>query len=201
MAEKENKNVWSTRVGTIKEGSLEDFKTENGKEGQRAVIVNKEGKENFIVAFTDAQKTRLKEAVEAGVAQVVRGPAFFNKDRESFVMVNTVKEYNPEAPKPELTEEEKAAKAAERKAAVAERDKTRVPVVEGSVAEGDAVTVNGEEVSVTALGTAWELDTEEKVEALAARFPDVEGIALGAKVQFASFEAPEPEAETAGPGM
>ena len=199
------KRDWSTRVGVVKEGSLEDFKTENGKEGQRAVIVNKEGKENFIVAFSDNQKENLKKAVESGEPQVVRGPAFFNKERESFVMANTVNDHNPAAPKPELTEEEKAAKAAERRAAALERDKTRVPVVEGSVAEGATITAGGADVTVSSLGQAWELDSEEKVAALSERFPDAEGIELGAKVQFANFDAPEPEVENevenAGPDM
>ncbi|MBW3243392.1 hypothetical protein KUV57_12030 [Epibacterium sp. DP7N7-1] len=101
--------------------------------------------------------------------------------------------------KTELSEEEKAAKAEAGLAAAKERDKTRLPVVEGSVSEGDTVSVGGEDVAVTKLGTAWELDTDEKVAGLKERFPEVEGIEKGAKVQFASFEAPE-EAP-AGPGM
>ena len=102
-------------------------------------------------------------------------------------------------PKAELTEEEKAAKAEAGRLAAIERDKTRVPVVEGSVAEGGTVSVGGEDVAVTKLGAAWELDTDEKVAGLKERFPDVEGIEKGAKVQFASFEAPENA--PAGPGM
>lgn len=103
--------------------------------------------------------------------------------------------------KPELSEEEKAAKAAEARAAAIERDKTRVPVIEGAVAEGDAITVGGEEVTVSKLGRAWELESDEQAAALKERFPDVEGIEKGAKVQFATFEAPEAEAEASGPGM
>lgn len=106
------------------------------------------------------------------------------------------KEKAEKAPKAELTEEEKAAKAEAAAAAAIERDKTRVPVVEGSVAEGDDVTVGGETVKVESLGRAWELDADG-AEKLQARFPEVEGLVAGAKVQFANFKEPELD----GPGM
>ncbi|WP_027234350.1 hypothetical protein [Leisingera caerulea] len=102
------------------------------------------------------------------------------------------------APKKELTEEEKAAKAEEARAAAIERDKTRVPVIEGSVAEGGTVTAGGADVTVTKLGRAWELETDEAAAALQERFPDVAGIEKGAKVQFASFEAPEADMAPGG---
>lgn len=106
------------------------------------------------------------------------------------------KEKAEKAPKAELTDEEKAAKAEAAAAAAIERDKTRVPVIEGSVAEGDEITAGGETVKVDGLGKAWELDADG-AEKLKARFPDVAGIEAGAKVQFASFKEPEPDA----PGM
>lgn len=101
------------------------------------------------------------------------------------------------AAKVELTEEEKAAKAEAAKARAAEADKTRVPVIAGSVEAGGEVTVDGNTVTVAELGAAWDLDADG-AERLKARFPDVEGIVAGVSVQFAKFTVPEPAEE---PGM
>jgi len=113
----------------------------------------------------------------------------------------TVYVYNANAPKSampkaEPTAEEVAAKAEARAAATAERDQTRMPVVEGSVSEGDKITVGDQEVEVSKLGRAWKLEDQAAVDALKARFPGLD-VEAGATVQFANFEAPEPAEEPA----
>lgn len=199
MADNKKDREWSTRTGVIKEGSIDtEYKTAGGKEGHRAVIVNAEGAEHFVVAFNDNQKKRLAEAAASEKPMVLRGPAFFEAGNVANVMVNTVAELGAPREKKELTEEEKAGKAARAKEAAIERDKTRLPVIEGTVEENGTVSVDGTDVKVTGLGQAWEL-TEEKLAALQERFPDVDGLKVGDKVQFASFEAPEPEDAPAGP--
>ena len=99
------------------------------------------------------------------------------------------------APKAEKSPEEIEAAKAERAAAshgrMIEADKTRVPVLSGSVAEGGTVSVNGTDVAVTRIGTEVELD-DAAAARYAERFPDT-SFKVGDKVSFAHFEAPEPE--------
>lgn len=128
------------------------------------------------------------------------------------------------AAKAEAKEEAKAAKAEARAAAKAARpaeevaaekearaeasrqrsleaDRTRVPVLSGSVAEGDTLT-NGDhgDVTVSKLGSEWALDDEDAVQRLAERFPEAgASFKVGDKVQFANFEVPQPELDA--PGM
>lgn len=203
MADEKNteNREWSTRVGTIKAGSVEPFKTKADKDALRAIVVNAEGKENIVEAFTEAAQAKLNAAVEKGGEFVFRGPAYFSAGNESHVMIATVSERGEPRAKAsaEQTDEEKAARAEASRAATAERDKTRVPVVVGSVGEGDSLTVGDQSVTVTGLGRAWKLETAEQVAGLKDRFPDVDGIEAGADVQFATFEAPE--AEPAGMAM
>lgn len=195
MADKNSNNRdWSHRSGVV-DATLEDFKTKGGKDALRGKITNAEGKETIIEAFSDKAKEALREAAAAEGPYTIGGQAYFTEGNVPHIMVASC---NPQAePKAELTEEEKAARAEARAAAsheaAIERDKTRVPVVEGSVAEGDSITVGGESVTVTGLGRAWELENDEQVAGLKERFPDVEGIEKGAKVQFAKFEEPSPE--------
>lgn len=99
-----------------------------------------------------------------------------------------------------MTDEEKAERAAAAAAAAAERDKTRVLVMAGSVKEGDEVSAGGATHSVSKLGQEFDVD-EKGIEGLKARFPEVEGIEIGAKVQFAQWEAPQKEVETSGLDM
>lgn len=109
----------------------------------------------------------------------------------------TVYVYNANAPKsampkPELTDEEKAARDAQRLKNLEGRDKTRLPVLEGTA--GETVSVGGQDVAVTGLGRAWELEDQGAVDALVKRFPETE-FKVGDKVQFAKFAAPEPVEE------
>jgi len=201
MADTDKKEApWSTRTGIVKP-EIEEFESKGGKGALRATIVNDEGKEYIIEAYSDKAKESLKAAAEAQTKFVIRGPAYFTEGNVSHVLVGTCHPQGEKVakkekePKAELTEEEKAAKAEAAREAAIERDKTRVPVIEGSVAEGDSVTVGGESVTVTGVGRAWELETDEQVAGLKERFPDVEGIEKGAKVQFAKFDEPEPTPE------
>jgi len=132
-------------------------------------------------AFTPKNASAHDDRLEAGKEQVY----VYNANAPKSAM-----------PKPELTEEEKAAKAEARAASVAERDQSRVPVIEGSVAEGETVSAGGNDVTVSKLGKAWELEDQGAVDALKARFPEAE-VEVGSKVQFANFEAPEPAEEPA----
>ena len=99
-----------------------------------------------------------------------------------------------------MTDEEKAERAAASAAAAVERDKMRMLVLAGSVKEGDEIAAGGETHSVSKLGREFEVD-EKGIEGLKSRFPDAEGIEIGAKVQFAQWDAPEKEPETDGLGM
>jgi hypothetical protein len=106
--------------------------------------------------------------------------------------------------KPEKTAEEIEAAKADRAAAARDRaieaDKTRVPVLSGSVAEGGTVSVGGNDVAVTKVGAEVELD-DAAAARYAERFPDT-SFKAGDKVSFAYFEAPEPEKDdTPEPGM
>lgn len=194
--EKKKDRDWSYRSGVV-DAKLEEFKTKSGADALRGKITNAEGKETIIEAFSEKAIASLREAAAAEGPYTVGGQAYFTEGNVPHIMIATAA---PKAePKPELTEEEKAARAEARAAAgheaALERDKTRVPVVEGSVTEGDSITVDGESVTVTGLGRAWELETDEQVAGLKERFPGVEGIEKGAKVQFAKFEEPSPAPE------
>jgi hypothetical protein len=168
-------------------------------------------KDRTPVKAADAAKLKIGDEYDfggdVGKAPIVGiGNAFTPKkasdhDDRLTVGEETVYVYSANAPKSampkvEKTEAEKAAEADARAAAVAERDQTRTPVVEGSVAEGGKVSIDGNDVEVTKLGKAWELKDDAAVEALKARFPDAE-VKVGDKIQFANFEAPEPAEEPA----
>ena len=94
-----------------------------------------------------------------------------------------------------MTPEEKAAKAAKVAADLETRDKTQVPVLAGSIApDAETITVAGESVKMLGTGQEWVLKDQAAVDKLRDRFPDIE-FSVGDRVQFASFEAPEPSPE------
>lgn len=144
------------------------------------------------------------KATVAGVGQAFTAKASGVDERlAAFDGQETVYVYNANAPKsaqpkPELSDEEKAARAAARAEAaavqVAERDKTRVIVKAGSVEEGGKVTVGGVERDVTGLGKAFEIKDKAHAAELMTRFEDAPRLKAGDTVQYAQFD-PEPENE------
>lgn len=104
---------------------------------------------------------------------------------------------------PEEIEAAKEARAVAGRERALEADKTRVPVLTGSVAEGGTVTVGGVDVTVTKVGAPVDL-TEESAARYAERFPDL-AFKGGDSVSFAYFEAPVAELaipeEDASPSM
>lgn len=95
----------------------------------------------------------------------------------------------PKAPKAELTEEQKAERAAAGRERALARDASRMIVVAGTTDEGATITNReGADVEVTKLGAEFEVTADNKAD-LAERF----GVELdeGTKVQYAVFEAPE----------
>ena len=107
----------------------------------------------------------------------------------------------------ELTDEERAARAERTRAAVIERDATRIPVIAGEVEEGDTVEIDGREVEVTRVGGAFTIDAATAAD-LEDRFPS-RSFKAGDSIAYASFEAPavdataekEPEAAGDAPSM
>lgn len=212
MAEekKQDKPEWGGFKGTIVKGSLVEADGKITATGKTA-----EGKEHRVVAYPHMKNgaDALRAAHESGAEVIVRGPMLGSAQKGTFHFgAATVTDpaapkaekadkapKGEKAPKAELTEEEKAAKAEAARAAALARDASRFPVKVGAAKEGDTLVVNGADVTVTKLGREFELD-EKGVADLAARFDGVE-FAVGDKVAYASFEAPEAEkeVENAGP--
>jgi len=136
----------------------------------------------------EANEAKIRAAAKADMDLGVDG----RKAREDALKADApAKAPKEKAEKKELTAEEKAAKAEASRAAALERDKTRVPVVAGSVEAGGTVVVDGEEVTVSKVGKAFELD-EKGAADLAERF-NAE-FKAGDKVAYATYE-PAPAAE------
>src|SRR5690606_31936517 len=95
----------------------------------------------------------------------------------------------------ELTDEEKAERTERSRAAVIDRDATRVPVIAGEVAEGDTIEIGGHEVAVTRVGATFTID-EAGVADLEDRFPG-RTYKAGDQIAYASFEGPAIELATA----
>lgn len=184
-----NKPEWGGFKGTIVKGSL---KEDDGK--LLAVGRTAEGKEHHLVAYPHQKNgaEALRAAHESGKEVVVRGPMLGSSNKGTFHFgAAMIKDPGaPKAEKRELTAEEKAAKAEERAAQMAARDKSQFPVKVGSVAEGDTITVDGNEFDVTGLGREFEID-KDNVGSIAERFGGAE-FEIGDKVQFAKFD-PEKE--------
>lgn len=189
---------WSTRVGTIKAGSITEV-----EKGIKAVVVNKDNKEMTVGAYNDAAIKKVRDAAEKGTPHIFRGD-LLGRGETLHVGVQHVAEQGApkaeksadkpkadkaeKAPKPELTDEEKAARAEANRARALERDATRVAVVSGSVTEGDKLDLGDKEVSVTKLGAEFEV-TEANKPDLLERFGTEFNV--GDKVQYASYDAPE----------
>lgn len=145
-------------------------------------------------AFEGAE-AKIREAARKDIALGTEG----RKAREDALKAEAGEKpkASKKADKPELSDEEKEAAKQARAEANAKRrdeaDKTRVPVVAGSVEAGAEIDVNGDTMVVTDLGSTWKLEDDAAVEALVKRFPHVEGLKVGDEVQFAKFEEPSPE--------
>lgn len=193
---------WGGFKGTIVKGSLKEVDDKLEAVGKTA-----EGKEHVVIAYPHQKNgaEALRAAHESGKETVVRGPMLGSSKKGTFhfgaaIVRDADAPKAEKAPKPELTAEEKAARSEAAAQRREEADKTRVPVVVGSADVDGSIEVDGETVTVTDLGTAWKLEDEAAVEALAKRFPQVEGLKVGDEVQFAKFAVPEPEADMS-PGM
>ena len=165
-------------------------------------------KDRVPVDFETVKKLRIGDIFdfggEVGNAAITGiGTAFTPKPGDENERLQVDREvayvYNANAPKsaipkPKLTEEEMAAIAEKRAAKLDLADKTRVPVLTGSVTMGDTISVNGNDVTVTGLGKNWDLD-QTALDRLKARFPNAK-FEVGASVQFAGFDAPEMEPKT-----
>jgi hypothetical protein len=165
--EKKSDRDWSTRVGTVKAGSMETFKTKGGEDALRAIVVNAEGKESIVEAFGAPAQEKLRAAADADKPMVFRGPAYFTEGNVPHVMIATVSaQAEPKAEAPaksaEEVEADKAARAEAAKARAAERDKSRVLVEAGTVGIGDTVTAkDGSKQEVNHLGDTYEKDGKQ----------------------------------------
>lgn len=188
MADKNQK--WTTRAGTIKAGSVTAIE---GKEALTAIIVNKEGAENIVEAYGEKAMAKLRKAAESSEPVVLRGPFYMKSGVSHFMLSHVVEKGAPEA-KAELTEEEKAARAAaaaERKTA---RDASRVLVDAGSVEIGGKVEKDGVSQEINHIGTAFEKDGKMMAYAY---FGEM-GLEMAAKAA-PQEAAPEVEDETPTP--
>lgn len=132
-----------------------------------------------------------EESIRTGARSDMALSVEARKAREDEIKAQ--KAVDKETAKAAAAENAEARAAASREAAL-ERDKTRVPVISGSVEEG-AVISNGEaDVTVTKIGRAFTLD-EASATSLAERFPGTT-FSAGDEVAYASFEAPELEDDT-----
>lgn len=155
--EKKGDRDWSTRVGTVKAGSIETFKTKGGEDALRALVVNAEGKDSIIEAFSDQAKEKLNAAADSDKPMVFRGPAYFTEGNVPHVMIATVSpQGEPKAPAAEKTPEEIEAAKQKRAEAKAARDASRVEVEAGTVGIGDTVEKNGAKQEVNHLGATYE---------------------------------------------
>ena len=195
---------WSHRKGVVDAASIK----ENDKGGIDAIVKSEGGKEYAISTYRHSAHAtdKIRAAAESGQPHTfsgdllgrgetlkigvrnVTGPAIPEKEKAA------KNEKAPAAEKPELSDEEKAARAEARAAGVAERDKTRIPVPADF--DGDTVVVDGNDVEVTRFGTEFEV-TEADAESLKKRFG--EEFEVGSKVKYASFAAPEAGAAPEGP--
>lgn len=155
--EKTNDRDWSTRVGTVKAGSMETFKTKGGEDALRAIVVNAEGKESIVEAFSAAAQEKLNAAAASDKPMVFRGPAYFTEGNVPHVMIATVKpQGEPKAPAAEKSPEEVEAAKQARAEAKAKRDASRVEVEAGSVGIGDTVEKDGASHEVNHVGATYE---------------------------------------------
>ena len=77
-----------------------------------------------------------------------------------------------------------------------EADRTRVPVKKDSVAEGNTISVNDRQVTVTSLSGGWKIPNQEILDKIAVRFPnEAVGFNIGDTICFANFDAPATEAQ------
>lgn len=194
--EKKSDRDWSTRVGTVKEGSIETFTTKGGDEALRAIVVNAEGKESIVEAFGAPAQEKLRAAADADKPMVFRGPAYFTEGNVPHVMIATVSaQAEPKADAPAKTAEEieaeKAARAEANKARAAERNASRVAVDAGSVGIGDTVEKDGVKHEVNHVGETFERDGKQVAYAY---FGD-----LGA--ELAAKAAEKAKEEDASPSM
>jgi hypothetical protein len=155
--EKKSDRDWSTRVGTVKAGSIETFKTKNGEDALRALVVNAEGKESIIEAFSEQAQEKLNAAAASDKPMVFRGPAYFTEGNVPHVMIATVSpQGEPKAPAAEKTPEEIEAAKQARAEATAKRDASRVEVEAGTVGIGDSVEKDGASHEVNHIGATYE---------------------------------------------
>ena len=156
--EKKSDRDWSTRVGTVKKGSIETFTTKGGDEALRAIVVNAEGKESIVEAFGAPAQEKLRAAADADKPMVFRGPAYFTEGNVPHLMVATVAAQGE--PKAEKSADElaadKAARAEANKARATERDKSRVAVEAGSISVGGTVEKDGAKHEVNFVGESFE---------------------------------------------
>ncbi|MCW3782975.1 hypothetical protein [Defluviimonas salinarum] len=191
---KKDDRDWSTRVGVIKAGSLETFKTKDDKDALRALVVNAEGKESIVEAFSEAAQTKLKEVAGSDKPHVFRGPAYFTQGNVAHVMVATVREQGePTAKKsPEELEAAKAGRAEAGRARAADRDASRVLVEAGSVDLGGKVEKDGASHEVNFIGATFDKDGKSFAYAYFGQ--------MGAEMAERAAEKAKEE-EPAGPGM
>jgi len=164
--EKKTDRDWSTRVGTVKDGSIETFKTKSGEDALRAVVVSAEGKESIIEAFSAAAQEKLNAAAASDKPMVFRGPAYFTEGNIPHVMIATASPQGEpkaaaEAKSPEETEADKAARAEANKARATARDASRVQIDAGSVGIGDTVEKAGVKHEVNHIGDTYEKDGKQ----------------------------------------
>lgn len=194
--EKKSDRDWSTRVGTVKAGSIETFKTKGGEDALRALVVNAEGKESIVEAYGAPAQEKLRAAADADKPMVFRGPAYFTEGNVPHVMIATVSaQAEPKAEAPAKSADEvaadKAARAEANRARASERDKSRVLVEAGTVGIGDTVEKDGVKHEVNHLGDAYEKDGKQVAYAY---FGD-----LGA--ELAAKAAEKDKEEDASPSM
>lgn len=189
--ESKNDRDWSTRVGTVKAGSIETFKSKGGEDALRAIVVNAEGKESIIEAFSASAQEKLKAASESDKPMVFRGPAYFTEGNVPHVMIATVNpQAEPKAAVEKTPEEIEAAKKA-RADAKSAREASRVEVAAGSVGIGDTVEKDGVKHEVNHIGATYEKDGKQVAYAY---FGD-----LGA--EMAAKEAEKDAEKDASPSM
>ena len=71
------------------------------------------------------------------------------------------------------------------------RDKTRIPVLEGSFSKGDTMYIKNNKVEIISLGKSWQLRNQNDIDNLKKRFPSIY-FKVGKKVQFANFKTVKP---------
>ena len=192
--EKKSDRDWSTRVGTVKAGSVETFQTKGKEDALRAIVVNADGKESIIEAFSEAAQEKLKAAAASDKPMVFRGPAYFTEGNVPHVMIATVSpQGEPKAAAEQKSPEEIEADKAARAEAKAARDASRVEVEAGTVGIGDTVEdKSGAKQVVNHIGATYESNGQQKAYAYFGK--------LGAKMAAdAAEKAAAAEAKDEGP--